>query len=283
MPDYGHDLSFGAFIVPSSAAPQQVVRLAQASEAAGLDLVTFQDHPYQPRFLEAWTLLCYVAAATSRVHLSLNVANLPMRPPGVLARAAASLDLLSGGRVAMALGAGAFADAAVAMGAPRREPGEAVDALAEAITVLRTLWDTGDRSAVRIEGDHYRLVGAKRGPAPAHRIPVWLGALKPRMLRLVGQVADGWLPSLSYLGVDALARSNAVIDEAAIAAGREPGLVTRLLNVGLDDADPRFLADLALEHGTSVFILASDDEATLTAYGQETAPAVRELVTAGRH
>src|SRR5690625_4315738 len=104
MTDYGHDLLFGTFLTPTNAAPERVVALAQATEAAGLDLVTFQDHPYQPAFLDTWTLLSYVAARTERVRLAPNVANVPLRPPAVLARAAASLDLLSGGRLELEIG-----------------------------------------------------------------------------------------------------------------------------------------------------------------------------------
>ena len=79
MPDYGHDLIFGSFLTPANAAPREVVGLARAVETAGLDLVTFQDHPYQPGFLDAWTLMSYVAARTERVHISGNVVNLPLR------------------------------------------------------------------------------------------------------------------------------------------------------------------------------------------------------------
>src|ERR671934_587053 len=130
MPDYGHDLLFGTFITPLNQRPQDVVALAQLTERAGLDLVTFQDHPYQPAFLDTWTLLTWVAAQTERVRLSGNVLNLLFRPAAVLARAAASLDRLSGGRFELGLGAGApFADAVEAMGGPRRTPGESVEAL----------------------------------------------------------------------------------------------------------------------------------------------------------
>ena len=103
-------IEFGVFITPSSAQPEAVVALAVLADQVGLDLVTFQDHPYQPRFLDAWTLLSFVAARTSRVRLAPNVLNLPLRPPAVVARAVASLDLLSGGRVELGLGAGAFWD-----------------------------------------------------------------------------------------------------------------------------------------------------------------------------
>ena len=98
MVDYGHPLRFGSFITPSAGTPSRTVDLAVVSEEAGLDLVTFQDHPYQPAFLDTWTLLSYVAARTSAVRLAPNVANLPLRQPAVIARSAASLDLLSEAR-----------------------------------------------------------------------------------------------------------------------------------------------------------------------------------------
>src|SRR4051794_34971315 len=230
MADYGQELLFGTFVTPSSRAPEAVVALAQLAEQAGLDLVTFQDHPYQPAFLDTWTLLSYVAARTSTVRLAPNVANLPLRQPAVLARSAASLDILSGGRVELGLGAGAFWEAIEAMGGRRKAPRDAVDALAEAIEIVRAIWDTDAAGGVKVGGEHYRVVGAKRGPAPAHAIEIWLGAYRPRMLRLTGRVADGWLPSLGYTSVEQLADGNAVIDEAAQEAGRSPGAVRRLLN-----------------------------------------------------
>src|SRR5918998_3522548 len=108
MADYGHTLAFGTFVTPLNQRPQDPVKLAQLTEQAGLDLVTFQDHPYQSAFLDTWTLLTWVAAQTQTVRLAGNVLSLPLRPPAVLARSAASLDLLSGGRFELGLGAGAF-------------------------------------------------------------------------------------------------------------------------------------------------------------------------------
>ncbi|WBB80506.1 LLM class flavin-dependent oxidoreductase [Micromonospora sp. WMMD882] len=294
MADYGHDLSFGTFLTPRADAPTDVVALAQLTEQVGLDLVTVQDHPYQPAFLDAWTLLSVVAASTERVRVSPNVANLPLRPPAVLARSAASLDLLTGGRVELGLGAGAFWDAIVANGGPRRTPAESVVALDEAIRVIRAIWGRSGRGA-RVEGDHYRVTGAKVGPLPAHDIGIWVGAYKPRMLRLVGRAADGWLPSLGYLDLDHLAGMNETIDAAAVRAGRSPGDVRRLLNVdgtfgpggagpltGAPDDWARRLADLTLTHGVSTFILASDDPSDIRLFGVEVAPRVRELVDAAR-
>lgn len=297
MTDYGHDLLFGSFLTPTNGTPERVVELTQASEQAGLDLATFQDHPYQSSFLDTWTLLSYVAARTERIRLAPNVINLPLRPPAVLARAAASLDLLSGGRLELGLGAGGFWDAIEAMGGRRLTPGQSVVALEEAIEIIRGVWDSEERSRLVVEGDYYRLDGAKRGPAPAHDIGIWLGAYKPRMLRLIGRTADGWLPSLGYLtSLEDLSTGNAAIDDAATTAGREPRAVRRLLNisgqvtaqrsdrllVGPPEQWAEQLAVLALEYGISGFILAGDDATMLALLGQEIAPAVRELVASER-
>lgn len=293
--DYGHELRFGAFLTPSHTNADDVVRAAQAAERAGLDLVTFQDHPYQHRFLDTWTLLSWVAARTERVRLAGNVLNLPLRPPAVLAKAVASLDLLSGGRVELGLGAGAFWDAIEAMGGRKLTPGEAVDAVDQAVDVIRGVWDTDQRGVLRAGGDQHRVVGMKRGPAPAHPVEIWIGAYGPRMLRLTGTKADGWLPSLGYTSVDALPESNAIIDGAAVAAGRDPADVRRLINMpgrfGPPSGDPLSgpveqwvdqLTDLALEHGFSTFVVAGDDVSAYERIGQEVAPAVRAAVAAER-
>jgi alkanesulfonate monooxygenase SsuD/methylene tetrahydromethanopterin reductase-like flavin-dependent oxidoreductase (luciferase family) len=295
MPDYRHALQFGTFITPSNAAPEAVVQRAVFSEQLGFDLVTFQDHPYQAGFLDTWTLLSFVAARTERIHLSGNVLNLPMRPAPVLARAASSLDLLSGGRFELGLGAGAFWDAMAAMGVKRLTPGQGVDALSEGIEVIKAIWDADERRPLHFDGDYYQLDGTKRGPRPAHEIPIWLGALKPRMLRLVGEKADGWLPSLAYLLPGDLEKGNAAIDASAIEAGRDPREVRRMLNVGgqfsarnagqLNGPADQWvdeLSELALEHGASTFILASDDPSMMQQFAEEVVPGVRERIAAER-
>jgi alkanesulfonate monooxygenase SsuD/methylene tetrahydromethanopterin reductase-like flavin-dependent oxidoreductase (luciferase family) len=295
MTDYGHELLFGTLLTPTNARPEQAVELAQLSEEVGLDLATFQDHPYQPAYLDTWTLMSFVAARTSRIRLSANVTNLPLRPPAVLARSLASLDLLSGGRVELGLGAGAFWEAIEAMGGRRLTPGQGVRALEEAIEVIKQVWDARARGGVRVDGEHYRLVGAKRGPAPAHDIAIWLGAYKPKMLALTGRAADGWLPSLGYLQPGDLAAGNRVIDASAQEAGRSPRDIRRLLNVngsflpsgrgplqGPAEQWAEELADFALSDGTSVFILASDEPDDLRRFAAEVAPTVRELVQGER-
>lgn len=279
MPDYGHPLRFGSFVTPVNSPVAQPVDLAVLSERLGLDLVTVQDHPYQPSFHDTWTLLTWVAARTERIELAGNVLNLPLRQPAVLARSAASLDLLSGGRVSLGIGAGGFWDAIEAMGGRRLEPRDSVDALGEAVEIIRGIWDTTERRALRAGGSFHHVAGAKRGPAPAHRIPIWIGSYKPRMLRLTGAVADGWLPSLPYLEPGDLQRGNRTIDEAARAAGRDPREIVRLLNItpteGVDD-----LVRMALEDGIGTFITMADDARTLQRFAEEIAPAVRERVQA---
>lgn len=280
MPDYGHPLQFGTFVTPTNNPPHQAVALAQLSEELGYDLVTFQDHPYQPAFLDTWTLISWVAAVTERIHISGNVLNLPMRQPAVLARSAASLDLLSGGRIELGIGAGGFWDAIEAMGGGRLTPGQGVDALGQAIDVIRGIWDAGDRTALRAGGEYHSVSGAKRGPAPAHDIAIWIGAAKPRMQRLIGTKGDGWLPSLPWLKPGDYAAGNAIIDRAAMEAGRDPREIRRLLNVGgslgVDEA-----VTLALEDGVSVFIVMGDDPAAMRDFA-DLLPDIRNAVAAGR-
>jgi alkanesulfonate monooxygenase SsuD/methylene tetrahydromethanopterin reductase-like flavin-dependent oxidoreductase (luciferase family)/hemerythrin-like domain-containing protein len=269
------------------------VELARLADVVGLDIVSFQDHPYQPSFLDTWTLLAVVAAQTTNVRVAPNVANLPLRPPAVLARAAASLDILSGGRVELGLGAGTFWDAIAALGGPRLTPGQSVDALAEAIEVIRALWRPGGEP-VHHQGRHYTIDGARPGPPPAHDIEIWLGAYKPRMLALTGASADGWLPSQAYLELDELPDMNAAIDTAAAEAGRQPEEIRRLLNVsgsfgggsGFLQGSPRQwaeqLAQLTLSTGMSAYVLAVSSAEELRLFAEEVAPATRELVAAAR-
>ena len=295
--DYGQDLQFGAFITPVVRPIQQAVELTKFAEDIGLDLATFQDHPYNPGLLDAWTLLSYAAAKTTRIRLSGNVLNLPLRDPALLARQAATLDLLSGGRIEMGIGAGGFWDPIVAMGGTRRTPGESIEALEEAIHLMKDLWNTDERGGVKSGGKYYAVNGAKRGPAPAHPIEFWVGAYKPRILRMVGRSADGALPSLGYLknGPAELAEMNEWIDEGANAAGRDPREIRRMLNisgqfsrtnggflVGPARQWSEQLADLTHRYGVSTFILGSDDPELMEFFAKDVAPATRELVDAVR-
>jgi alkanesulfonate monooxygenase SsuD/methylene tetrahydromethanopterin reductase-like flavin-dependent oxidoreductase (luciferase family) len=286
--NYGHPLTFGTFITPLNKAPETVVALARRSEELGYDLVTFQDHPYQSAYLDTWTLMSWVAGQTERIHIAPNVLNLPLRQPAVLARSSASLDLLSGGRFELGLGAGAFWDGIEAMGGQRLTPGESVEALSEAIDIIRGMLDNANKQ-LKFDGAYYQLNGAQGGPVPLHNIPIWLGAYKPRMLRLLGQKADGWLPSLPYLKAGDLQAGNKIIDEAARDAGRDPREIRRFLNISgqfltshegllkgpsqqwVDELLPYVLGD-----GISTFILMADDEKVMEQFAHEVVPALRE-------
>src|SRR5258707_10411466 len=167
-------LEFGISIVPYTDSLERSRELARVADEGGLALVGIQDHPYQRHFFDTWSLIPTLLAETKRISFFTDVANLPLRPPAVMAKAAASLDVLSGGRFELGLGAGGIPDVIANFGGPRRTPGEAVEALDEAIDVIRLLW-AGERS-VSFEGKYYRLHDARPRPRPAPPIAIWFGA-----------------------------------------------------------------------------------------------------------
>ena len=174
MPDLGHELTFGVFLPNPASQAATVVRLAVLAEQRGLDLVGVQDHPYNADLLDTWTLLAHLAAATETIRLFPDVACLPLRPAAVLARSAASLDLLTNGRVEIGLGAGYFLDPIAGMGGPRLTRGESVDALHEAIAVMRAIWSADE--PITLPGRFHHLENAQPGPRPAHDIGIWVGS-----------------------------------------------------------------------------------------------------------
>jgi alkanesulfonate monooxygenase SsuD/methylene tetrahydromethanopterin reductase-like flavin-dependent oxidoreductase (luciferase family) len=278
--DYGHPVRFGVFITPGAAQPEHPLAVAALADELGYDLVGVQDHPYQSRFLDTWTLLTAMAMRTKKIGLFTDVANLQLRPPAVLAKAAATLDLLSGGRVELGLGAGGSFEAINAIGGPMLTRGESVEALEEAIQVIRMMW-SGRRGA-RFEGKHYQLAGVHTGPPPAHAIGIWLGAYKPRMVALVGRVADGWVPSLGYVQPGDLLEGNRRIDEAAAAAGRDPRSIRRILNAGAD-VPVELFTSLTIEDGMDTYVIGGlEDPEALRWFASEVAPAVREAVARSR-
>ena len=284
--NYGHRLEFGACLAPTAGSPDAVVSLAQRCERLGYDLVVFPDKPHLAD-LDAWTLLAWVAGRTRRVRLVANVTNTLLRPPSVLARAAASLDLLSGGRLEVGLGADASADEA--MGGRRLSPDQRVEAFAEAVEVLRGVWDTSQRSPLTYAGTHYRVPSAQRGPTPAHDIPVWLQALEPGMLRLAGQKADAWHVALDALAPGQLRAGHKIIDESAEEAGRDPREIRRIVTItdrsiegGLARRPSEQCVDellpLVVDDGVGTFLVASDIPEVLERFASEVVPALREAV-----
>jgi alkanesulfonate monooxygenase SsuD/methylene tetrahydromethanopterin reductase-like flavin-dependent oxidoreductase (luciferase family) len=280
---------FGIFPTPNAAELDSVIEQVLAAERAGLDLVGIQDHPYQRRFLDTFSLIAFLAARTERIHFFPDVANLPLRPPAVMAKAAATIDLMSGGRFELGIGAGGFWEAIGAMGGPVRSGPESVDALEEAIAVIRLMW-SGERS-VSFEGSHYRLDGLHPGPEPAHPIGIWVGAYGPRMVRLIGRLADGWIPSIPRMPLEDVGSRQQAIDEAARAAGRDPAAIRRLANVngrivdgatnGFLDGPPdhwvETLVSLARDHRFDGFVLwpTEDPLTQIERFGSEVVPAVR--------
>src|SRR3989442_3855343 len=171
--DYGHSLEFGYFLNPDASQPSSVLETARLVDELGYDLLGVQDHPYQPRPLDTMSLLATILAETTSVRVFADVTELPLRPPAVLAKAAATLDLLSGGRFELGIGAGGYLDAAHAMGAPARTPAESLAALEEAVTLMRAMW-SGERRGIRFDGRYYQLAGVHPGPAPVHPIQAWI-------------------------------------------------------------------------------------------------------------
>ena len=222
-------LRLGLFVNPSAASLDDTHAIVDAAERGGLDLIGIQDHPYQRRFLDTFALIAHLLARTERLTFFPDVANLPLRGPTMLVKQAATLDVLSGGRFELGLGAGSLPDRVATMGGPRRSPKEGVDALVEAIEIIRA----GLRGDERVDfaGEHYAFNGWEPGPPPAHQVGIWLGAYGPRMLRITGRLADGWVPSLGYMKPPALAEARKVVDQAAEKAGRDPADVLGLYNV----------------------------------------------------
>ena len=290
------DPRFGLFLVPNAADYPDLLRQAAACERGDLDLIGIQDHPYQRRYLDTFALIGDLLARTERLCIFPDVANLPLRPPATLAKLAASLDAMSGGRFELGLGAGAFWDGVAAMGGPRRAPGESVDALEEAIEIIRRFW-SGERS-ISHEGRHYQVSGLHPGPPPAHEIGVWIGAYKPRMLDLAGRLADGWVPSYGGAPPEAVPEMSKRIEEGAARAGRDPIAIRRLYNVkgaivdgpvrerlnGPPDHWIETLTGFVLELGFDSFIFWPEDDVVgqVERFAQEVAPGVREAVAAAR-
>lgn len=223
-------LLFGVSIHPGRERFPDSLAWAEKADALGLDLITVMDHPYNKEFFDTWTFLTALAMRTEQVQVGTNVANLPLRPPAMLAKQAATLDVLSRGRVMLGVGAGAYWPGIKAYGGPERASGEAYRAFRDALHILRGMWENAGGS-FSYEGDVYSVKGARPGPAPAHRIPIWVGATGPQMLRLTGRLADGIWVSVSYVPPAKLEYVNEKIDAGAAEAGRDPDEIRRGYNL----------------------------------------------------
>jgi len=287
---YGRELTFGLSIVPASAELETARALARRADELGLELIGIQDHPYQWRFLDTWALIADLLGRTERIHVFPDVANLPLRGAAMIAKQAASLDVLSGGRFELGLGSGAFWEAVRAMGSPVRSGREALQSLEEAIVIIRAFW-SGERT-IAVEGEHYSVKGLHPGPAPVHPIALWLGVGKPRALELTGRLADGWIPSSGWATAENVPAMQRHIDDGAAAASRAPSEIRRLYNVsgriadgatrGLLDGPPEhwaetlagFASDLGFD--TFVFWPTGDLVEQVERFARDVAPALRD-------
>jgi probable F420-dependent oxidoreductase len=222
---------FGVTIIPSASGRSDPVAEARRAEELGFDLVAVWDHPHgeNPSF-EAWTLMTWIAAQTSRIAIASDVLSLPFRLPALIAKMAESLDRLSGGRLILGLGAGSVDQEFAAFGAPVRPPAEKIEALEEALRIIRGVWS---EPVFTYDGAYYRNEEARVEPKPTRTIPIWLGAYRPRALELTGRLADGWIPSMSYLPPAEVAPAMARVRDAAERAGRNPDALDFAYNVSV--------------------------------------------------
>jgi len=274
--------------------------LAVQADGDGIDLFTLADHPYLGEKLDAYAALSFLLGRTTRITGAVSVTNLPSRLAPVLARTVTSLSALSGGRVVLGIGAGGIWDMITKLGVPRLEPGAAVRALAEAITVIRAL--SGGGEPVSFDGEFYHVSGLDPAAAPAP--PIWTGSVGPKSLAVTGRLADGWIPPGGADWHNARYReSRPLVDEAAAAAGRDPAAIASIFNFGgritpeplaeTRDADGRWIGGSAgqwaeeltsavLEHGASGFIYRTTDDTPATEaarrFAAEIVPAVRAAV-----
>jgi len=173
-------------------------------------------------------MLCFVAAATSRIKIGTRVLGVPYRHPAMVAKMAETLDRLSGGRLILGLGGGSGDEEHRAFGVGVRSPKDKTDGLEEAVTIIRGLWS---EPSFTFTGRLYHTDHAALEPKPEHKIPIWLGTFAPRALAVTGRLADGWIPSHSYAPPDEVVPMRERIMAAARAAGRDPAKITCVYNV----------------------------------------------------
>ncbi|MGW9137016.1 LLM class flavin-dependent oxidoreductase [Streptomyces sp. NPDC055681] len=174
MTDYGRPLSFGVSLDPSAGAWAQTRRLAWTAEDSGLDYLAVQDHPYRPGHLDAWTLITHLSAATDRISFLTDVADLQLRPPVMLATAAASLSVLTDGRIQLGVGGGGIPDAIASMGGPARRGQDMVAFTEESLGLLRAALSGG---VVRLHSQYHAVGGYRAGPVSPKPVELTNGLL----------------------------------------------------------------------------------------------------------
>ena len=249
-------VSFGVKTSQSSLGYDEILRVwKEADEVGVVEHAWLWDHMVPLRgdlkgaTLEAWTLLSALAAQTRRLRLGVMVTSNRLRPPALLAKMAATVDVVSGGRLVFGVGAGGsrVGDAQVVAGV-RREydaygidvvtPSEALGSLDEACTIAKRLW--AEAEPFDFDGRWYRLRGAICEPKPIQQPhpPILIGAGGERTaLRIVAKHADIWnCPTRG--DVDELVRKSAALDAHCHSIGRDPREITRSVQVLVTTEEP---------------------------------------------
>ncbi|MFA5787304.1 MAG: LLM class flavin-dependent oxidoreductase [Actinomycetota bacterium] len=229
LPHYG--FSFPDSGPDSGADLARVLQVASQAEALGFDEGWVSDHLFlslaryggpsdRRESLEAWATMAAVAASTTRLRVGSLVLCQAFRPPSLLAKMAATLDVASGGRLDLGLGAGWYEEEFAALGIPFERPGVRLAQLEEALGVIAAMFE---RSPASFEGRFYRVEGAHNEPKPLQvpRPPLWVGGKGDRLLGVVARAADGW--NFCWRFTEETFRDRlAVLARACEAAGRDP-------------------------------------------------------------
>jgi len=264
-------LGFGVQVACAAMHWPEVRDLAQAAEDLGYHSVWLPDHyvatpdgadpdPHLP-LLDGWTTMGALAQATSRIRIGPLVASNTFRHPAILAKMAASLDHLSGGRFELGMGIGWFDFEHTSFGIPFPPTPERLRALEEALKVVRALWTERE---VTFEGRHYTLAGAISEPKPLQRPgpPLVIASSGEKVgLRLVAQHADHWN---TYRPVEEWSRHSRILDEHCARVGRDPGSIVRSamlpLYLKVDEAVQKKLDAWGGEAGRGWFLVGDDAE-----------------------
>ncbi len=223
------NVTFGLSIPPSALPGTDPVAVARMAEDLGFDFVSASDHPCgtEPTY-ETWTMLSWVAAATSRIRVATRVLGVPYRNPAMVAKMAETFDRLSGGRLILGLGGGYSDEEFRAFGLGTFSARDKVDGLEDAIRITRGLWS---RPGFTYSGRQYHTHSADLEPKPARPVPIWLGTFGDRALRVTGQLADGWFPSYGNRPLSQYQAMRERVLTAAREAGRDPAGITCALHM----------------------------------------------------
>ena len=245
---------FGIATAPMNVDYREVLRVWREADAIGeIEHAWLFDHftpiagdPNGPIY-EGWTLLSALAAQTERLRLGLLVTSNRFRPPAMLAKIAATVDVVSGGRLEFGIGAGSRPSHPMArreydaLGLPYHDFADSVGSLAEACTVIRRLWTEAE--PFDFHGAYVELTGAFCNPKPIQRPypPILIGGRSASVLRVVAEHADLWNIPGGDIG-DVIERS-ALLARYCAAIGRDPASLTRSIHLSVSYGQPGITRD----------------------------------------